>query len=184
MDIFKEWETFYKERYKDWDGKVQLEGSGERLRRLTDELCWPMAEINEEVEKNFKSVFQDPFDEILVGGPTSIWTFCPHHLLPCFFRVWIGYIPSGSVLGLSKFTRISIALARRPIMQEQYTRELADSFETHLRPEGLGIHIVGNHGCMGCRGVNQKIDIKTTVLRGSFKHDPVVREEFYRNIKE
>ncbi len=181
--IFNQIEALFKERYKGWDGADQFEGSGERLRRLIDEMCWPMDKIEKEVSKCLKAVFDDKYDEMLVcgqqGGEINVWTLCPHHILPCNLKVKIGYIPVGKVLGLSKFTRIATAYGKRPIMQEQYTRELADLFMGTLEPEGLGVYVTGKHGCMGCRGVNQEISIVTSTLRGSFKKDPMVREEFY-----
>lgn len=178
-DYFIEVEQELRKRYEGWEGERQFEGSGRRLRSLVEELCWDSKRIGEEVEKHFEAVFEDPFDEMLVTGPTLVWTLCPHHLLPVEFKCWIGYIPMGKVLGLSKFSRVAITLGKRPIMQEMYSRELADAIATHLSPEGVGVYIIGKHGCIGCRGINQDVDITTSVLRGSFKGDSTVRQEFY-----
>ena len=182
MDVFEAIETCFKDKYKGWDGAKQFEGSGERLRRLVEEMCWSPGRIEEEVEKCLKAVFDDGYDEMLVSEPTSVWTFCPHHILPCNFQVHIGYIPSKGVLGLSKFTRIAEILGKRPIMQESYSRELADTLWKGLEPEGVGVFVRGEHGCMSCRGVKQRIGVSTTVLRGSFKEDGIVRQEFYRMV--
>jgi len=180
MDIFGRIEELFKERYKDWDGVAQFDGSGERLRRLIGEMCWTQGRVLVELDKCFKAVFPDKYDEMLVSGPTSVWTLCPHHLLPVNLKVYIGYIPIGKVLGLSKFSRIAIAYGKLPIMQEQYTRELASVLWDRLNPEGVGVYVVGKHGCMGCRGVKQEdTEISTSTLKGSFKDDPIVREEFY-----
>lgn len=178
IDIFREFEDFYKYRYGDWDGVTQFDGSGERLRRLVDEMCWFKEDIDKEISKNFESVFGDPYNEMLVCKNVNVWTLCPHHLLPCNFKVYIGYLPNGKVLGLSKFARIAVTLAKKPIMQEQYTRELADVFEKYLKPDGLGVYVIGKHGCMGCRGVNQELEIVTTKLEGDFLEDSKTREEF------
>ena len=178
-DIFQGFEQFYKDRYKNWSGKRQFKGSGERLRRLVDEMCWECDAIDFEVAKCLESVFKDPYNEMLVCKNVNVWALCPHHLLPCNFKVYVGYIPNGQVLGLSKFARVAVALAKRPIMQEQYTRELADTFEKNLKPDGLGIYVIGKHGCMGCRGVNQEIEIVTSILKGSLYEDAKAREEFY-----
>jgi len=183
-DVFQEIEECFKVLYFGWDGVEQFEGSGERLRRLIGEMCWSRPKIEEEVDRCFKAVFEDPYDEMLVTRPINVWTFCPHHILPCNFKVHIGYVPSGFVLGLSKFARVAVALGRCPIMQEQYSRELADTFWEKLNPEGLGVYVVGRHGCMGCRGVNQNLDISTAVLKGCFKEDQKVREEFYWHLSQ
>lgn len=181
-NIFREIELQFKTRYKGWDGAEQFEGSGERLRRLVDEMCWTPDKIKIEEEKLFKAVYKEDFDEMLVSGPTSVWTFCPHHILPCNFKTWIGYIPNGYVLGLSKFSRVSVTLGRRPIMQETFSRELADSIMANLKPRGVGVFVVGTHGCIGCRGVNQSLEVSTTTLKGIFKTEKGVKEEFYNMI--
>lgn len=183
-DLFGRIEELLQKRYEGWEGAKQFDGSGERLRRLVDEMCWPLERIDEELEKCFRAVYDEPYDEMLVSRHTNIWTLCPHHLLPCCFKVHIGYIPIGKVLGLSKFTRIALILAKRPIMQEQYTRGLADILMEKLEPEGVGVFVVGRHGCMGCRGVQQpNVEVVTSTLKGSFKDDPTVREEFYSIVR-
>lgn len=183
-DIYQEIEKGFQDLYSGWDGAEQFRGSGERLRRLVEEMCWSRHRILAEVEKCLRAVFKDPFDEMLVTKPINVWTFCPHHILPCNFKVHIGYIPTSDVLGLSKFARIAVALGRCPIMQEQYSREVADTLFRALKPSGLGVYVIGKHGCMGCRGVNQELDVSTAVLKGSFKDDPMVRQEFYWHISQ
>jgi GTP cyclohydrolase IA len=176
-------EEYFLEKYKDWPGKVNFLGTGARLHRLYEELCWPMDRIDEEIQKAFKSVFEDNYSEMLCKGPIDVWTLCPHHLVPCNFETYIGYIPEGNkVLGLSKFSRIAIAMAKRPIMQEQYSSELAEIFEKGLKPTGVGVLVIGSHGCVQCRGVHQNSKVTTTVLKGQFLSEPSVKAEFYRNI--
>jgi len=183
-DIFEEIEKAFKTLYYGWDGAEQFDGSGERLQRLIAEMCWPRGLIEAEVLACLSRTFKDDYDEMLVTQPIDVWTFCPHHILPCNFKVHIGYIPKGEVLGLSKFARTAIAIGRCPIMQERYTRDLADAVWNKLKPEGAGVYVVGRHGCIGCRGVSQPINISTAVLKGSFKTDPEVRQEFYWHISQ
>ena len=180
MSLFKELEAFYKERYKGWGGASQFEGTAERLERLVDEMCWVPSRIEEEVSNCFKAAFPDPFNEMLVSGPTSVWTLCPHHLVPCNFLVHIGYVPNGQVLGLSKFSRLALILGKRPVMQEQYNREVADILMEKLKPQGCGVYVVGSHGCISGRGVGQPgIRVSTSVVRGCFYEDPSVKAEFF-----
>lgn len=178
-DVFDEIESFFKTAYYGWDGAEQFDGSGDRLRRLFGEMCWTRSQIDSEVQKYLKAVFPDPFDEMLVCKNINVWTLCPHHLLPCNFKVYIGYIPNGKVLGLSKFARVAVTLAKNPIMQEQYTREIVDTLWDNLNPDGLGVYVIGKHGCIGCRGVGQELDIVTSKLVGSFFDDQKTREEFF-----
>lgn len=155
----------------------QFKGTAERLARMYTEFCWSPEEIESEIKKSFR-IFDNKFDEMLVVKDIRIWTLCPHHLLPCEFRVYIGYIPNGKVLGLSKFTRIADALARRPVMQEQYTTELADLLMDRLKPRGVGITIYGEHGCMTARGVKQHAEVVTSVVKGNFLSTGSIKAEF------
>jgi len=169
-----------KKRYKGWSGLSQFDGTENRLYRLYEEFCWTPKKIEEHLSKTFK-VFDHTFDEMVVVGPFNVNSLCPHHLLPCKLEVTIGYIPNknGKVLGLSKFIRISEIVGKRPILQEQYSQELADVFVTNLEPRGIAIHVVGDHGCMGSRGVKQHTPVVTSVIKGAFETQPETRAEFY-----
>lgn len=170
--------NYLQSRYPDWEGSKQLNRTASRLEKMYDELCWPSSKVEEEVRKQF-STFENGFDEMLVTGPFTVWTICPHHLLPCRFEVTIGYIPSGGkVLGLSKFIRIGEIMAKRPIMQEQYCMELASVFEKYMEPKGVAIYVVGYHDCMASRGVKQYSPVTSSVVRGCFE-EPTTRAEFF-----
>lgn len=184
MNVFDSIEESLKRQYEKWSGSSQFEGTARRLERMVGEMCWTLERIEEELEDCFRAVTSDDYDEMLVSGPTSVWTLCPHHLMPCHYRVHIGYIPYGGVLGLSKFSRIAIILAKRPVIQEQYTRELADVLMSKLKPLGVGVHVVGNHGCMSSRGVCQNMNITTSVLRGVMMHNPLSRSEFHSLVRD
>jgi GTP cyclohydrolase I len=180
VSVYAEIEDLMKKRYEGWEGSEQFTGTGNRLRRMVSEMCWSSERIKKELDKCFEAVFLDPFQEMLVAGPTSVWALCPHHLLPCNFSVHIGYIPNRGVLGLSKFSRIALVLGKRPVMQEQYCREVADVLESKLGPRGCGVYTVGTHGCIMCRGVTQShVRISTSVLRGCFLTDASVKSEFF-----
>jgi len=166
------------ELYSEWEGVKQFRGTADRLLRMYSEFCWHPDTITEEVSKQFR-VFDSNFDEMLVKKDVHIWTLCPHHLLPCEFRVYIGYIPKeGKVLGLSKLTRVADVLSKRPVMQEQYTTELADLLMTKLEPLGVGITVYGRHGCMAARGIRQNSEVITSVMRGVFLKEGPTRSEF------
>ncbi len=178
-------ENFFIQRYKDWSGGEQFKGSGARLSRMVEEMCWPSSKIQTELEKCFKAVYPDKYSEMLVSRSTSVWTLCPHHLVPCNFIVFIGYVPKDRILGLSKFSRISLVLSKRPVMQEQYSREVADAVMDNLQPIGVGVHVIGRHGCIECRGVTQdSVSVTTTVLKGNFLTDSSVKEEFLWNCQK
>jgi len=164
--------------YPGWDGAKQFKGTPGRLVRMYENFCWPQEKFNEELLKQFR-VFEDGYDEMLVVKDICVWTLCPHHLLPCRFKVFIGYLPTGKVLGLSKFVRIAEVMAKRPVMQEQYSVELADLLMKKLEPRGVAVYVVGQHGCMTSRGVKQHSDVVTSVVRGDFLKEGPTREEFF-----
>jgi len=180
MNVFKDIESLLLERYSDWGGKEQFKGTSTRLKKMLEEMYWTSSQIDEEINKALGASFEESYNQMLVEGPVSVWTLCPHHLLPCHLEVQIGYIPNGRVLGLSKFSRVAVALGKRPTMQEQYSRELADTLWEKLSPDGLGVYVVGSHGCIVSRGVLQRdVRVSTSTLKGSFLDDPGVREEFF-----
>jgi len=183
MDAASMLESELSNRYEYWEGGEQLKGLARRWRALSEELFWTSSRIDEEVQKSLLASFEETYSEMLVEGPISVWTFCPHHLLPCHFTVYIGYVPTGKVLGLSKFSRLAVALGKRPVMQEQYSREVADVIWEDLKPDGVGVYVLGKHGCMLVRGVMQsKTYVSTSVLRGTFLSEPDVKGEFYSKL--
>lgn len=180
IPAFDEIEEHLENYYKGWEGAKQFEGTSDRLKRMYAEMCWPSKRIDEELTKAFKAIYPHDYNEMLVSGPTSVWTLCPHHLVPCNFEAHVGYIPDGQILGLSKFSRVAVALGKRPIMQEQYSRELSKAMMENLKPKGIGVFVIGTHGCIGCRGVLQTdVRVKTSVVTGVFDTESKTREEFY-----
>lgn len=180
VGISKDIEELLTHRYQDWEGKKQFKGTSRRLLRMYEEFCWRPEEIEEACKTFFKSTFTDSYDEMLVEGPITAWTLCPHHLLPCKFIVFIGYTPNGKVIGISKFARLAVVMAKRPIMQETYSRELADIIYKNLKPTGVGVYVIGAHGCMRSRGIQQQdTDVSTSVLLGCFKEEASTRKEFF-----
>ncbi len=166
------------ERYKGWEGAKQFGDTPQRLERMFQEFCWTQRQIDKELDRAFKKVFKNPFNEMLVVKEMDVWTLCPHHLLPCHFSVTIGYVPNGDVLGLSKFSRIAEILAKRPVMQEEYSTELADMLMKRLEPKGVAVQVVGEHGCMSARGIKQHSEVITSTIRGVFEKEPETRAEF------
>jgi GTP cyclohydrolase IA len=167
--------------YKGWEGVKQFEGTPRRLAEMYSGFCWSPEKIKVELEKQFKT-FENGYNEMLVEGPITVRTLCPHHLLPVDLQCWVGYVPNGRVLGLSKIARIAVIAGTRPIMQEQYSTELVDILMEKLKPKGAGVHILGRHGCMSSRGIQQNIPVITSSLKGCILTEPAARAEFYSMI--
>lgn len=83
----------------------------------------------------------------------TMWSFCPHHLLPVRYEMKIGYIPNDRALGLSKLGRAARCLATMMPLQEDVARLTADSIREACSPLGIGIIVQGQHLCMQMRGI-------------------------------
>lgn len=104
-------------------------------------------------------------------------SLCEHHLLPFSGRAHFAYIPDGKILGLSKFSRLLDAYARRPQVQERLTRHVAEALVQLLKPRAVAVMLEANHACMSIRGVLQSsAGTRTLVLCGAEQDDPATRQ--------
>lgn len=94
-------------------------------------------------------------------------------------RAHVGYLPTNRVVGISKLARVVQGFARRLQIQEKLTAEIAEAIQDVLQPQGVGVVIEAEHGCMTLRGVNTTGPMLTTSrLVGVIRDDPRTREEF------
>ena len=108
----------------------------------------------------------------------EFFSLCEHHLLPFFGKVHAGYLPDGSILGLSKFARLVEVFARRLQVQERLTAQVAHALVDALEPHGVAVVIEAEHLCMTMRGVQKPGAVTTTsCMLGAFEDDPVLRGE-------
>ena len=105
-------------------------------------------------------------------------SLCAHHLLPILGWATVAYVPNGQLCGLSKLSRVVDHFARRPQVQERLTNQIADFLQTGLHPQGVAVQGKASHMCMELRGVNHTGLMTTSTLRGVFREDPTLREEF------
>jgi len=106
---------------------------------------------------------------------------CEHHLLPATGSAYLGYIPDGQVVGLSKLARLVDAVStHKPSMQERICEEIASILDKHTHAKGVICVIDSMHTCMACRGINTPEVISTTsCVRGVFRDVPAARQEFF-----
>lgn len=117
-------------------------------------------------------------DELYVVGPVTVRSCCAHHLVPITGQCWLGVIPDGIVLGLSKFTRLVEWCAARGQVQEELTVQIADELEEMLSPRGIAVVMKAAHLCCQWRGVRDGAQLMTTsVTRGLFREDARARAE-------
>jgi GTP cyclohydrolase I len=131
------------------------------------------------------TTFKSDADEMVIGNHLKLFSICEHHLLPFFGEVSIGYIPQGTVLGLSKFQRIVDKFASKPQIQERLTSEILKFIQQITNAKGAGVVIKAIHTCVFARGVQSaSAEFTTTALGGVFKTQHETRAEFLKSIDD
>jgi GTP cyclohydrolase I len=103
--------------------------------------------------------------------------------LPFFGTVHIGYIPNGTIVGLSKLARTVEYYSKRLNTQEYLTNNIAEFLNTKLKPRGIGVIITGRHLCQEMRGIKKRGEMITSALKGIFLEEPKVKQEFFNLTK-
>jgi len=109
-----------------------------------------------------------------------VWSICAHHLLPFWCDVSIGYVPRETVLGLSKFARCAHKHSHRPQLQERLCGDIAHEIEQLSGSPDVFVVARGEHLCMTMRGIRSGGVVTSTVVRGAFEVDAMLRSEFMR----
>lgn len=133
---------------------------------------------HEEIEEILGTSFPSDYDGMVIAQDIHCFSMCPHHFLPVEYYVDFGYISRDRALGISKLTRLAEVLAKQPLLQEDFTKNLVTIFENYIDPQGVIVQVRGRHMCMTMRGVKQENSwTLTSSISGLFK-EPSVREEF------
>jgi GTP cyclohydrolase IA len=150
-----------------------------RAARALTELVLPVPEIWHAVDDLVARSFSAKYDEMVISKHNVCFGVCPHHLLPVIYRTSLAYLPQEKVLGISKLSRLSRLLARRPVLQEQLTQDLADVLHSRMASRGSAVYIEGLHLCMAARGTEaHEARVVTSAVRGVFRDQPATRQEF------
>ncbi|MCO7232157.1 MULTISPECIES: GTP cyclohydrolase I FolE [unclassified Cobetia] len=125
------------------------------------------------------AVFTSETDEMVLVKDIELYSMCEHHLLPFIGKCHIAYLPSGKVLGLSKFARIVDMYSRRMQIQENLTKQIAEAVQQVTGARGVAVVVEARHMCMMMRGVEkQNSSMKTSVMLGAFRDNQPTRQEF------
>lgn len=163
-----------------------LKGTPDRVARMYEEIFEGMLYTNDEIAGMFNTCFENEANDLVVVQHIPIFSYCEHHLALMYnMTVSIGYIPNGKVIGLSKIARIAEMCGKRLQLQERIGSDIADVLEKVLSTNDVIVVIEGEHSCMTTRGIKSRgSKTKTATLRGIFKKDIAVRNEFYNLISK
>ncbi len=172
--------------------RLILEGIGEdvnreglletpdRIARMYEEICGGMTQ---DASVHLSKRFHVDNDDMVLEKDITFYSMCEHHMLPFYGKAHIAYIPTDSVVGLSKIARTVEVFARRLQLQEQLTAQIADAFMDSLKPKGVMVMIEAEHLCMTMRGVKKPGSKTVTVVkRGVFEEDIRLQENFWHMV--
>ena len=159
-----------------------LLGTPDRIARMYDEV---LGGYEVDLEKLVNgALFDVAYDEMIVVKDIEFYSMCEHHMLPFFGKAHVAYIPSEKVIGLSKIPRIVEMFGRRLQVQERMTRQIADTIDEILSPQGVAVVVEGSHMCSMMRGVKkQESSMVTSAMLGCFKKSDKTRNEFLSHLR-
>jgi GTP cyclohydrolase I len=161
------------------DGLIDTPGRAARAFRF---LTRGYGQTLDDVVNN--AIFESDNEEMILVKDIEMYSLCEHHLLPFVGKCHIAYIPTGKVIGLSKIARIVDMYARRLQIQENLTKQIADTLMDAINPAGVGVIIEARHLCMMMRGVEKQNSMLTTsMMLGSFRDHDRTRSEFLQLVR-
>lgn len=169
--------------------KVILKAIGEDLnrdglrdtpRRIANMYEEIFAGINRDPLKELKTYRAKNEDEMIIIKNIPFYSVCEHHLLPFFGKAHVVYIPKNNrITGFSSMVRVIDVMAKRPLVQERLTHEIADFFMKYLKPMGVLVVIEAEHLCLSMIGVKKPGTLTvTSAIRGVMKSAATRAEAF------
>lgn len=163
-----------------------LKGTPDRVARMYEEIFEGMRFSNEQIAEMFNTCFKSDSDDLVVVKNIPIFSYCEHHMALMYnMEVSIGYIPNGKVIGLSKISRVAEMVGKRLQLQERIGSDIAEVIQRIAGTDNVIVVIEGEHSCMTTRGIKSRgSKTKTATLRGIFKDNIALRNEFYSLINQ
>lgn len=160
-----------------------LEKTPERAAKAMQYLTRGYQQSVDDVVNN--AIFESDNDQMILVKDIELYSLCEHHLLPFIGKCHVAYIPTGKVIGLSKIARIVDMYARRLQIQENLTKQIADTLMDAIEPAGVGVIIEAQHLCMMMRGVEkQNSKMTTSMMLGTFLNHDRTRSEFLQLVRD
>lgn len=162
---------------------VNRAGLKETPRRVAELYSKLLDGYDIDVKKYIKLFKEEVTDNMVVVTKIPFYSFCEHHLTLFKGYISIGYVPrNNKVIGLSKLIRIMRVYAKRLQIQERITNQIAEVLHKYVSTHVM-VYLEAEHYCMSIRGVRLPgTKTITTAVRGKFKTDEKIRNEFMRKI--
>jgi len=154
-----------------------LKDTPKRIARMYEEI---FSGVNKDPKKELKTYTAKNEDEMIIIKDIPFYSVCEHHLLPFFGKAHIVYIPKKNrITGFSNLVRVIDVMAKRPIVQERLTHEVADFFMVNLKPMGVMVVIEAEHLCLSMIGVKKPGTLTvTSAIRGVMRSAATRAEAF------
>jgi len=135
----------------------------------------PMPRVTSFPNMGYKSMY--------TSGPISIKSTCAHHLQNIVGNAWVGIIPNGKVIGLSKFNRIIHHIVERPQIQEEMTTQIAEALQEYAHTGNIAVVVKAEHHCMTHRGVREhESDMTTAIMLGALRMTQPPETSFTKSV--
>lgn len=163
----------------------EREGLKETPRRAAQAMQFLTQGYHQTVEGIINNaLFSSTNEEMILVKHIELYSLCEHHLLPFIGKCHVAYLPQGKIIGLSKIARIVDMHARRLQVQENLTKEIAETIQKITGAKGVGVIIEAKHLCMMMRGIEKQNSImSTSVMLGTLREDARTRAEFLSLVK-
>ncbi len=154
-----------------------LKETPERIAQMYEEI---FSGLGRDPKKELKTYVAKNEDEMIIIKDIPFYSVCEHHLLPFFGKAHVVYIPKNNrITGFSSMVRVIDVMAKRPIVQERLTHEIADFFMKNLKPMGVLVVIEAEHLCLSMIGVKKPGTLTvTSAIRGAMRAAPTRAEAF------
>ncbi|MDP8212155.1 MAG: GTP cyclohydrolase I FolE [Candidatus Zapsychrus exili] len=178
-------EKYYEDLIKSIGEDPKREGLVDTPKRAAKALKYLTKGYGEDLDEVVNNaIFESDNDEMIIVKDIEMYSLCEHHLLPFFGKCHVGYLPNGKIIGLSKISRIVDVFARRLQVQENLTKEIAETILKYTNATGVGVVIEAQHLCTMMRGVEKQNSVmKTSCMLGTFRKNDSTRSEFLTLIK-
>ncbi len=154
-----------------------LKDTPKRVASMYDEI---FSGVRKDPKKELKTYKTKNEDEMIIIKDIPFYSVCEHHLLPFFGKAHIVYIPKqNKITGFSSLVRVIDVMAKRPLLQERLTHEIADFLMANLKPMGVLVVIEAEHLCLSMIGVKKPGTLTvTSAIRGVMRSAATRAEAF------